>query len=282
MKDVVVACYIDNQKDIIAEFGWLFKSWLYSGSWLTSDIVAFHHPDVPKDRLPVNNGLRYISVMPTTECDEKWKDYPFINSIGYLAQPEAGVLANYSYVLRTDCDCFLTPYFPTLRPRLTTFGAGQFATEPEVVIKLAEVAKKWNIKPVFNNVGSTMFGRPNQVLMYSAIQLEYCKKLRDEEFLDGTGKWPGWFSGVLSMYAGQLAACSYFGLAMNIGGLDVHCMSHDPISSSDYHIHAWHSYDDFSKFKWRKGEYKERDMAKLDRTKIADYCLWIAGEGPCE
>lgn len=286
MKDVAVACYIDNHKDILAEFGWLYKSWLYSGSWMVSDLIGFHHPDIPLEKLPQDRGVILIPQEPFAEREPKWQDYKFINSIGFMAGPEAAILAKYKYVMRTDCDCFLTPYFRELRPRLTTFGAGQYTQVPNVTIRLAQIAERWKISPVFINAGSTVMGLSNKVMMYSLIHLDYCKRLRSEEFTDedfsreGIGDWPGWYAGVLSMYAGQLAAQAYFGQAMNIGGLDVHCMCHDQISSSDCHIHAWHSYDHFSKLNWRLGKYLDHDMTTLDINKISDYCLWIAGPGP--
>lgn len=286
MKDVAIACYIDNDIDLINEFNWLYKSWLYSGSWFVSDLVAFHNPSIDLTRLPQDNDITLIPLIPYSDKHEEWASYKFVNSIAFLAEPEAGVLAEYKYILRTDCDCFLTPYFKDLRPRLTTFGAGHYTQVPDVTIRLARVAERWGIKPVFINQGSTVMGLSNKVLMYSLIHLEYCHRLREEEFEESDFErkdlmdWPGWYAGVLTMYAGQLAAQEYFGQAMNIGGLDAHCMCHDDISSSDYHIHAWHSNEHFSKLKWRKGYYRDYDMAKLNIKKISDYCLWIAGPGP--
>ena len=115
----------------------------------------------------------------------------------------------------------------------------------------------------------------DQVIQYSLIQFEYCRKLLDEEFPD-SGEWPGWYIGVLSMYAGQLAALSYFGNGLTIGGLDLHCMAETEMCNTDYHIHAWHTWQYFSKLRWRRGEYKDMDISKLNKNSIADYCLWIA------
>ena len=286
MKDTAITCYVDNDRNIINEFGWLYKSWLYSGSWLVSDIVAFYNPTIDPLSLPQDKGVILIPLVPYSDKYPKWNNYKFINSVGFMAEPEVGLLAEYKYVMRTDCDCFLTPYFRDLRPRLTTFGAGQYTQVPSVTVRLMGVAERWNISPIFTNVGSTLIGYSNKVMMYSLVHLEYCNRLRNEEFTDedfgrnDLGEWPGWYAGVLTMYAGQLAAQAYFGQAMNIGGLDVHCMCHDDISPNDYHIHAWHSWEDFSKLKWRKGEYAEQDMDALHITKISDYCLWIAGRGP--
>lgn len=279
MKDTAIVVYIDNNKNMITEFGWLYNSWLLSGSWRTSQIVVFYHPLISKDALPKDSDIEYIPLIPLTEREEEWKQYPFINSIWYLTTPEAAILTKYEYVLRTDCDCFLTPYFPNLRPRLAQFGAGMFAVDADVIIRLAMIAKKWGIPSIFNNVGSTFMSYSNMTLQYSQTQMEYCRKLKVEEFKDGYGTWPGWYQGVLTMYAGQLAAGSVFGYGLNMGGLDVHCVSHEIMSPLDYHIHAWHIEGFFSKHKWRLGEYKNYDMSTLDKTRICDYCLWIAGRG---
>ena len=280
MKDVAVTTYIDNNEWLIKEFGWLHKSWLYSGSWRTSDIVAFHHPSIPKELLPRENGIQYIPLEPLTEKDLSWKDYPFINSTHFLTTPEAATLTGYKYVLKTDNDCFLTPHFPNFRPRLATFGVGLYATESVVVARLAEISAKWGIRPIFNNVGSTFMAHSNVTLLYAQLHMEYCKKLRAEEFPDGYGTWPQWYFGVLTMYAGQLAANAFFGTGITMGGLDVHCMAREKMGATDYHIHAFHTLDHFSKLNWRQGYYKDYDMSKLDKENIADYCLWIAGSTP--
>ena len=282
MIDTAISVYIDNSQNQLTEFGWLYKSWLLSGSWRTSKIVAFYHPEIRLEFMPKDNDIEYIPLFPLSQQIEEWKDYPFINSIWYLTTPEASILTKYLYVLKTDCDCFLTPFFPNLRPRLAQFGAGMFSTEIDVTTRLIGIAKKWGITPVFNNIGSTFMSYSDIALHYAQIQMEYCRKLKAEEFLDGYGTWPGWYQGVLTMYAGQLAANSVFNFGMNIGGLDVHCMSREPISPQDYHIHAWHSNGFFSKHAWRNGEYRNYDMASLNKTKISDYCLWIAGAKPEE
>lgn len=276
MKDAAVATYIDNVPTLITEFGWLYKSWLYSGSWTRSQIVAFHNPSIDLSLLPKDAGVTYIPLVPVTEIDPQWDQYKFINSIWFLTTNESTELFKYKYTLRTDCDCFLTTNFPSLRPRLAAFGSGMFADDASVVIKLAEIARRWGILPSFNNVGSTVMAPTEQVLQYSHIQLEFCRRLAVEEFKDGPGTWPGWYSGVLSMYAGQLAAMAYFQNGITLGGLDLHCMAETEMCNTDYHIHAWHTWQYFSKLRWRRGEYKDVDMSKLNRNSIADYCLWIA------
>ena len=279
-RDVAITVYIDNDINLITEFGWLYRSWLYSGSWKTSKIIAFYNPSILVDKLPQDKDVIYIPLIPLTERDPEWKDYKFINSTWYLTSSEAASITGAQYILKTDNDCFLTPYFANFRPRLATFGIGLFALNADVAIRLATIAKKWGITPVFNNIGSTLMAHTQKVLKYSKLHFEYCKRLKDEEFEQGYGEWPNWYFGVLTMYAGQLAAQALFGTGMTFGGLDVHCFSKVQMCSTDYHIHAWHTHDHFSKFKWRNGEYSDYDMANLDKNSIADYCLWIAGEKP--
>lgn len=280
MSQTAVTVYIDNNKIIIQEFNWLYKSFLYS-RLNNVDIVAFYNPSIQMDKLPKDNSIKYIPLLPLSELKEEWKDYKFINSIYYLTTQEASILTNYEYVLRTDCDCFLTPNFANLRPRLATFGMGLYALEPSVSVRLAQIAEKWNIQTMANNIGSTVMAYSNRVLQFSQLHMEYCRKLKAEEFPDGYGEWPKWYFGVLTMYAGQLAANSYFGTGMVLGGLDIHCTAHEPMCATDYHIHAWHTHGDFSKFKWRQGGYKHTDMSKLRHNYIDEYCLWIAGSEPC-
>lgn len=282
MSNTAIAVYIDNDINLRQEFNWLYKSWLYSGSWAMSDIVAFYNPSIDLTELPQNNGIKYIPSTPLSELDQDWATYKFINSIYYLTTPEASILTDYKYTLRTDCDCFLTPNFPNLKPRLATMGMGLYALIPDVAIRLGQIAQKWNIHTVMNNVGSTIMAHSNIVLQYSQVQMEFCRKLKAEEFTNGPGTWPGWYFGVLSMYAGQLAANSYLGTNMVMGGLDIYCVAHEPMCNTDYHIHAWHTQGDFSKFKWRDGLYKDIDLNSLDKNRINDYCLWIAGNGPCK
>ena len=280
MKDVAVTTYIDDNQNLINEFGWLYRSWRYSRSDRTSDLIVFYNPIIKHDKLPDDPDVIYIPSKPLTKKDNKWVDYPFINSTYFLTTPEAAELSKYPYLLYTDNDCFLTPNFSSLRPRLATFGIGMYAQVPEVVIRLAQIAEKWGIIPQFNNIGATFMACGDLAIEYKKLHMEYCERLLQDEFLNGVGQWPGWYQGVLTMYAGNLAANAFFGTGLVMGGLDCHCMAQAPMCPTDYHIHAWHTYDFFSKFDWRAGKYKDVDMIKLDPSIISHYCLLMAGSSP--
>lgn len=281
-KCVAVTTYIDNKPEFHNEFWWLWRSWQYSRSDRVADLVAFVNPAADLRLLPKDgDGLRYVPLKPLSSQAERWAGYPFINSIYYLTTQEAkDQLADYIYLMRTDNDCFLTRHFPMLQPRLATFGIGLYSQVPQVAKKLIDLCEKWGIMPQFNNIGSTFIAFREQALAYNQVHLDFCERLLVEEFQEAQGEWPGWFKGVLSMYAGNLSANAFFGPNLVMGGLDCHCMSRDYMCSTDYHIHAWHTYDYFSKFRWRAGEYREVDFKKLDVWRIADYCLAMAGPGP--
>lgn len=280
MRNAIV-CYLDDNHRLLEEFRWLWKSWRFSESDKVADLVVFYNPSTDHNKLPNDPEVIYIPSEPLTKKEEQWKNYPFINSIYFLTTPEAAQLTRYRYILRTDVDCFLTPNFKSLQPRLTTFGIGMYAQVPSVVTRLAEIAEQWSILPQFNNVGSTFMAYSDVALQYNHLHMEYCRIFLRDGFPNGDGKWPGWFKGVLTMYAGCLAANAFFGTGLVMGGLDCHCMSQDRMCSTDYHIHAWHTFDYFSKFHWHDGKYREIDMTKLDLNRISDYCLYIAGDGPC-
>ena len=277
-RDVGVVTYLDNHPPSLYEITWLYKSWVYSGSSEVSDMIIFHNPEIRKDLIPRHENILHVPVVPLSKTNPDWAYYPHINGTWFLTTREAGYLIRrYKYLVRTDPDCFFTNNFPNLRPRLAMFGTSAFSKRAAVNQRLLDIATKWEINQYFTNVGGTVMGFSDDVISYSHIQLEYCHKLRDEEFKDGYGEWPGWFKGVINMYAGQLAANAYFSNNMVLGGLDVFCMSDDNISPQDYMIHAWHTWNYFSKLRWRAGEYDHVDFDKLNTNKINDYCLWIAG-----
>jgi len=278
MNNVGITVYVDNNEMSILEFGWLYKSWVHTHSYETSDIVVFYNPTTDKSKLPSHENILYVPSIPLSELESEWAYYPHINATYYLTLPSAEFLLGYKYIFKTDNDVFLTENFKNLQPRLPLFGLSAYASNPEVTNNLTRISAEWGVKQHFINVGATVMALSDHVLCYAVKQFEFCKRLKAEEFPNGEGQWPGWYLYVLNMYAGCLAANAVFSSNMTFGGLDVFCMSNDSICNTDYHIHAWHTNQDFSKFKWYKGEYNHIDREQLDKNRIDEYCLWIAGE----
>ena len=61
---------------------------------------------------------------------------------------------------------------------------------------------------------------------------------------------------------------------VNAWSLDTIC-GNNIIDNATYHIHAWHTKNDFSKHKWFRNEYKPLKTDQMP-TIAKDYCLWIA------
>ena len=278
MNTIGITVYVDNDEKTIIEFGWLYRSWVQSESCDMSDLIVFHNPVVDMGKLPKHENIIYVPLVPLSERDVEWGYYKHINATWYMTTPAAQFISDYHYILKTDNDVFLTKHFKNLLPRLATFGTSGYATNPKVAHNLIRIAEKWGIKLHFLNVGCTVMAPSANVLAYASTQMQFAKRLKAEEFPDGKGAWPGWYLHVLNMYAGCLAANDTFGNSLTMGGLDVFCMSQDPICNTDYHIHAWHTDNHFSKLSWHRGEYDTADMTNLDPNKICDYCLLIAGK----
>lgn len=270
--NLAICCYVDNKPAILEEFRWLYHSWLYSGC--PGSILAFAHPDAVKAvSLP---GVHAIETEPTTAREAEWREYPFINSIGYLAAEPARTFDGFTHLLRTDCDCFITPNFPRQAPRLPLFGRGQYVQTAEVSARLGETAKKLGLHYAWcHNIGSTILSTVEAVRHYDGKQKEICNHLLREGFPDGRGKWPGWWWGVLTMYAGELAANAIWDVGVCVGGLDCMSMASDPLGALDFHIHAWTSEQDFSKNHYRSGKYDGIPLSTLRPDSVRNYCLMI-------
>jgi hypothetical protein len=283
-KTLGILVYVDASPVILEDFSWLYKSWIYSGNWRTSDLVAFCHPDVV-DRLPRDPGVMVIPKPPVSEPGSPWQDYKFINSIGGLLGHDAA-LAGYSHLLRTDADTFLTANLVNLRPDFHIFGRGRYVQNEEVRIKIAEFGARHGLthRGVFN-CGSSMLGPAASVLSFIYRQFEVCHLLI-EEFREERGTWPGWCINTHTMYAAELVANHHFdeylyNAFLNV--LDFESYRDDDIAGGNiFHIHPFHSLMYWSKFVhrepgWPDAGYPNIDVATLDRTRVNSYCHWIAG-----
>jgi len=275
MKHLAITTYTDDNTVLQEELWWLFKSWVHTRCFEVSDLICFHHPKVTN--LPSGPGIIHIPLKPYHEINETWKDYKFINSVYYLTTSEAkDCVGKYEYCLRTDNDVFLTKNLLTVKPRLPMFGVGYYVLTQEVAQKLVDIANKLNIRHYYiHNIGSTILHKPEAVIAYSREQLQIAKYLLENEFKE-EGTWPNWFKGVLTMYAGELAAIKLFFNGTNLGGFDCMSMSGDPIGSTDYHIHAFHTEQFFSKHGYRAGKYNHLDYRVINRDLINNYCFFIA------
>jgi len=278
-KDTAIAVYVDEDEYGVMELHWLYRSWVYSGSDTRSDLIVFYNPILDVDTMPKDNGVICIPLEPIKAHDNLWDDYPRVNSTYFLTTKEAEIVHKYKYTFRTDLDCFLTKNFVDFKPRLAHFGYNLYETEggSGVSDRIGQFCKKHRIPRYHMNIDCNVMATSKAVTEYAKVQYEIATILRKEEFKDGHGVWPGWYEYVINMYSAGIAANKFFGLGCNVGGFDCMSMCSDPIGSDDYHIHAWHTYQHFSKVHWREGLYDVVDFNSLDDSRINQYCLKMAG-----
>lgn len=276
MKDTAVVVYLDTDKWSQYEIHWLYRSWVYSRSNLRSDLLIFHDPDIDWTVLPEDDGVIYIPLPKVN--DPLWRDYARINSTYFLTTPEAEITHKYLYTFKTDIDAFLTSNFATLKPRLAIFGYNCYEVEdPTVSEKIGELCRKYNIRRYHANIDCHVMAYSRNITEFAKIQYHIAKRLKTEEFQEGPGEWPGWYEYVINMYSSGLAANAFFKMGCYVGGFNCMSMSMEEIGSNDYHIHAWHTKQHFSKLKWREGYYNSIDFDALDDTIINQYCMKMAG-----
>ncbi len=101
------------------------------------------------------------------------------------------------------------------------------------------------------------------------------KHIVTHHFAENEGSWPGWFRGVATMYAGELAVNHCALDATRTDELDVGSTS-DASTARYPHVHCWHTDNKFSKFWFADGRYGPEDFENLDIGIIRDYCLEMA------
>ncbi|WP_211482444.1 hypothetical protein [Collimonas sp. OK607] len=233
-------------------------------------MIAVCHPNAI-DKLP-SNDPRVVKMVaePMAVPGSRWDGYKFINSIGCLSGPH------------TDADVFLTSNLINFRPSVVVQGRGNYAHPEgsEVWTKMAEFCTANGVRHggVFG-CGSSLMGKSELVLDLLRRQLFWSEKLLDHFKEYGPGTWPGWFSGVITMYAAEIAANENYDTYLRHAYhriLDMESMLPYPIDSLVMHIQAVPTDEHFSKSRYRQGAYQGTDLRTLDRTKINHCAHWIA------
>jgi len=98
------------------------------------------------------------------------------------------------------------------------------------------------------------------------------RRLLTHEFAADAGAWPGWYRGVATKYADEIAVNHCAPDAHRSDLLDASSTSSEPISDFP-HIHCWHTEDKFSKHWFMAGRYTQDDAQGVDVGVIRDYCM---------
>ena len=272
-----IVVYVDNTATMIEEFSWLYKSLIFSGATAACDIIAVCNPDA-LNKLPAEKHIRYIAAPPFADSNAEWSDYKFINSVANLISPDVSdVCREYDFILKTDCDTFVTSELASFQPSGLCLGFGAYAYAESVRRKLTECSQRWGYPHGgTHNVGASVYGPTGMVLDFLNAQMTSCERLLQEEFTDFIGEWPGWSKQVLTMYAGELALRLTYPQRCCLGLLDHFTSGDRKLASDVLHIHAWHTESYWSKHDFREGKYDAIEPENIDRTTLGGYCHWLA------
>jgi len=280
MNKKAIVVYIDNNDTIVEEFSWLYKTWMLYKLYNEYDIVVYHNPDVV-DKIPNHPNIEKVSSVPMDIKNPMWKNYKFVNSFSMFNDVDEcnRMVDKYDYILKTDCDVFLTENMLGQEPETIMIGRGGYMTrESDVVIEnLRRIQGKLKLNyNHHNHIGASIFGKTKHIVKIVKYHFLITEYLLKNEWLDGNnGEWPGWYKGVASMYAIHLVVNHFLhSQDIRLNALDDLCWN-NKITKDVLHIHAWHGDYDFSKHKWRNGEYEKVNYTEI--PKIAkDFCLCVA------
>jgi hypothetical protein len=265
-----VVVYVDAKPHLVSDFRCLHAS-VQSLSDPETDLIAFG-PQAALRLLPA--GCIKVELEPRSG---RWESYGYINSLYFLTTAEADVVDGYESILRTDADTFLLPGWSDYRPANFRVGRGLYANDQATRDNLARVARALGLRYQHRtNLGSTHFGRPAQLREVAHVAFEIADRLVSVEFGTNPGSWPGWYRGVSSMYANELAV-NHLVDDFERDGSALDASSASALPARQFaHAHCWHTRQLFSKFAYRAGEYDRVDPAELDLRQIRFYCLWHA------
>lgn len=278
MIEKAIAVYLDNLDKIEEEFSWLYKTWLLYSLDKEFDLVVYYSPDA-KDRLEKYTGIKPVEMGAVRYSNV----YKFLKSHYFCLDEYNEPLKKYKYLFKTDCDVFLTKNLKNFTPSKLMIGQGGFydQTDEKKINFIKKIAKELNL--TYNNmsgVGASFFGETRAVLNLVKVQIYLTEYLLLNCFKNKNGidEESGFHVGISSMIAGELAVnASFANQHINLYTLDSKCWESTKIGSDVIHIHAWHSYQTWSKHSYFNGEYKDKIVNFEDAfDNASNYCHWIA------
>jgi len=264
-----IVCFVEDNRHLIQQALALRHSWLYAQSPDT-DLVVMGPADVLA-RLP--DDLVKIEQQPAAD-DPVWRGYRYANSIACLNGAGAERLDRYTHVLRTHVDTFITPAWNDFHPTSFMVGNGGYSNDDEVRQRIRDIAARYGlVHRGLTNVGSTWYGPTEVVRRAGAFAEMLTKHILTHYFSDEhEGEWPGWYRGVASRYAGEIAVNHCAPDARRSELLDASSTSQEPLWRYA-HIHCLHTDEKFSKHHFMSGRYTLEDAQDLDLHVVRDYCM---------
>ena len=277
MNNKAIAVYVDDNEKILIEFSWLWKTWKYHKLDEEFDLVVYHNPTVV-DRLDKFTDIIKIP-MPVIRMGNKYK---FLNSHYFCLDEWSEPLKKYDYLMKTDCDVFLTHNLKGYIPSKILVGlGGYYDSSDELKVNVIKKLCKDNkiAYQHLTNTGATFYGKTNIVLNIVKNQAVLTENILIDYFKENEYcPYSGFHRGIASMIAGEIVVNGLLTRqTASLYVLDSKCWKTTEIGSDVLHIHAWHSYDEWSKHDFFKGEYSDWKVDYTDRYKsAAHYCHWVA------
>lgn len=276
MVNKAIVVYLDNSSKMEIEFSWLYKTWKLYSLEDEFDLVVYYNPDAKtiiekfKDIKPIE--MPYIRMA---------NEYKFLNSHYFCLDEWSEPLQKYDYILKTDCDVFLTENIKGFTPSEFMVGQGGYYNQSDMVKinYIKTISKELGLG--HNNmscVGSSFFGKSKEVIPITKQQSIITEKIltkfsKTQEFINS-----GFDVGISSMIAGEIIINHAFtNQHVILYGLDSKCWETTKIGSNILHIHAWHTDQLWSKHDYFKGKYHGWVVEDKDAFKnSANYLQWIS------
>ena len=277
MINKAIAVFVDTNKKMITEFSWLWKSWKYHNLNKEYDLIVYHHPDIEQD-LQIFDGIFTVAMKPIRMGNE----YKFLNSHYFCLDEWSEPLKKYDYLLKTDCDVFLTHNLKGYLPSKLHIGQGGFydSEDEKKIDFIKKISLNFNIKyRHMSNIGASFFGKTNQVLGLVKNQIMVTEHILNNYFIEtDIDQESGFHKGISSMIAGEIVVNGLLiQQHINLYTLDSKCWETTEIGSDVLHIHAWHSSQKWSKHAFFNGEYNDWIVNEDDMYKsAAHYCQFFA------
>ena len=266
-----IVCFVGDQPHLVQQALALRQSWLYAESPDTDLVMmgpASALARMPEDVVRIEQR--------SVENDPEWRGYRYADSVLCVNGAGAERLDRYTHILRTDVDTFVTPAWNDFRPSHFAFGHGGYSNDDDVRQRIRSIAARFGlVHRGLTNVNSTWYGPTDLVRRASAVNAMLMRHIVTDGFPDGRGEWPGWYWGVSSLYAGEIAVNHCAPDARRSDQLDGPNTSRDPISRYA-HIHCWHTDEKFSKHAFTDGKYTLADLHDIDLGIVRDYCMAMA------
>ena len=284
MKKIAAIVFVPNEARYINQFlGLYYSVMLHRELVETVDFIVGCDPEIA-DQLDLKNVIiahtRTISEEPEFQFKlMENRSYPFINSWShFIDEKSVEIIRRYQYALRIDVDTFLSPNILSIKIHDTEVitGRGNYLGEG-TKDRLYRVARTLDMgHRGIHNIGSTWFARSEIMIELGRSSIECVKHFLHKEF-SSTGEWPEWFSGVVLLYAGELALNNSKNELTVCNQFDAHSTSNTSIYET-YSVHCWHSNGFFSKFEYQSGKYNSV-QTPTSYWKIPDlslYCMRLA------